>query len=125
MNSTANHGTTMPVFPSPVSVPRDNRDDSSRRNGASSITRSIFSITAAEPATSPTAPPATTTCATSWMVDPAYTPNACSPSPRCGYSHGYRNRSEEHTSELQSLMRISYAVFCLIKTNTNRYNEDQ
>src|SRR3546814_3394441 len=27
------------------------------------------------------------------------------------------NRSEEHTSELQSLMRISYAVFCLKKTN--------
>src|SRR3546814_10332479 len=25
----------------------------------------------------------------------------------------YENRSEEHTSELQSLMRISYAVFCL------------
>src|SRR3546814_4585877 len=36
-----------------------------------------------------------------------------------------RLRSEEHTSELQSLMRISYAVFCLKKqitesTNTNR-----
>src|SRR3546814_10261721 len=29
-------------------------------------------------------------------------------------------RSEEHTSELQSLMRISYAVFCLKKTNTHR-----
>src|SRR3546814_3975653 len=28
---------------------------------------------------------------------------------------GKRNRSEEHTSELQSLMRISYAVFCLKK----------
>src|SRR3546814_1477062 len=28
-------------------------------------------------------------------------------------------RSEEHTSELQSLMRISYAVFCLKKTKTN------
>src|SRR3546814_6661379 len=28
-------------------------------------------------------------------------------------------RSEEHTSELQSLMRISYAVFCLKKTNTS------
>src|SRR3546814_4553619 len=28
-----------------------------------------------------------------------------------------RVRSEEHTSELQSLMRISYAVFCLKKTN--------
>src|SRR3546814_10337164 len=29
-----------------------------------------------------------------------------------------RGRSEEHTSELQSLMRISYAVFCLNKKNT-------
>src|SRR3546814_2820201 len=29
-------------------------------------------------------------------------------------------RSEEHTSELQSLMRISYAVFCLKKKNTHR-----
>src|SRR3546814_8554727 len=29
-----------------------------------------------------------------------------------------RSRSEEHTSELQSLMRISYAVFCLQKKNT-------
>src|SRR3546814_4413606 len=36
---------------------------------------------------------------------------------------GDRDRSEEHTSELQSLMRISYAVFCLIKkkkTNETR-----
>src|SRR3546814_9305138 len=35
------------------------------------------------------------------------------------YAHwmtvNYRERSEEHTSELQSLMRISYAVFCLKK----------
>src|SRR3546814_2828400 len=30
---------------------------------------------------------------------------------------GIHARSEEHTSELQSLMRISYAVFCLKKTN--------
>src|SRR3546814_8756283 len=30
----------------------------------------------------------------------------------------FDERSEEHTSELQSLMRISYAVFCLIKKNT-------
>src|SRR3546814_8843836 len=29
----------------------------------------------------------------------------------------FGNRSEEHTSELQSLMRISYAVFCLKKKN--------
>src|SRR3546814_6466936 len=31
-------------------------------------------------------------------------------------------RSEEHTSELQSLMRISYAVFCLKKKNKQDYN---
>src|SRR3546814_4328118 len=30
---------------------------------------------------------------------------------------GAQTRSEEHTSELQSLMRISYAVFCLKKKN--------
>src|SRR3546814_2278265 len=32
-------------------------------------------------------------------------------------SEGHPDRSEEHTSELQSLMRISYAVFCLKKKN--------
>src|SRR3546814_6334337 len=32
---------------------------------------------------------------------------------------GIAYRSEEHTSELQSLMRISYAVFCLKKKNLN------
>src|SRR3546814_5095624 len=31
-----------------------------------------------------------------------------------------RGRSEEHTSELQSLMRISYAVFCLKKKNNTQ-----
>src|SRR3546814_7325324 len=39
-----------------------------------------------------------------WMEDPTPAEN---------------QRSEEHTSELQSLMRISYAVFCLNKTNNN------
>src|SRR3546814_7443585 len=34
-------------------------------------------------------------------------------------------RSEEHTSELQSLMRISYAVFCLKKKNTNKKHNKQ
>src|SRR3546814_8751686 len=33
--------------------------------------------------------------------------------------HAASRRSEEHTSELQSLMRISYAVFCLKKTKTH------
>src|SRR3546814_7188730 len=42
------------------------------------------------------------------------------PGPRAGDARdepraGARPRSEEHTSELQSLMRISYAVFCLKK----------
>src|SRR3546814_9322140 len=32
------------------------------------------------------------------------------------------NRSEEHTSELQSLMRISYAVFCLKKKTNQHYD---
>src|SRR3546814_4669124 len=32
----------------------------------------------------------------------------------------HRHRSEEHTSELQSLMRISYAVFCLKKNTTQK-----
>src|SRR3546814_9329352 len=32
-------------------------------------------------------------------------------------------RSEEHTSELQSLMRISYAVFCLKKTKEIKYTK--
>src|SRR3546814_3414207 len=44
-----------------------------------------------------------------------------------GLSHGRLlrvpyMRSEEHTSELQSLMRISYAVFCLKKKNNKQYN---
>src|SRR3546814_6351371 len=41
-------------------------------------------------------------------------------------NHGLELRSEEHTSELQSLMRISYAVFCLKKKNNtiqSRYNK--
>src|SRR3546814_3742695 len=33
----------------------------------------------------------------------------------------FRSRSEEHTSELQSLMRSSYAVFCLKKKNRSKH----
>src|SRR3546814_8236865 len=35
------------------------------------------------------------------------------------------SRSEEHTSELQSLMRISYAVFCLKKKRKNKNNTEK
>src|SRR3546814_1515136 len=41
-------------------------------------------------------------------ADPFYAPGS-------GLTPKAANRSEEHTSELQSLMRISYAVFCLNK----------
>src|SRR3546814_10444606 len=42
--------------------------------------------------------------------------------PGCGENGDQRSgdRSEEHTSELQSLMRISYAVFCLKKKKKNK-----
>src|SRR3546814_9293830 len=35
----------------------------------------------------------------------------------------HQHRSEEHTSELQSLLRISYAVFCLKKQRTANHRE--
>src|SRR3546814_4622466 len=38
------------------------------------------------------------------------------------FTTGRRARSEEHTSELQSLMRISYAVFCLTKNRSDKRN---
>src|SRR3546814_1814526 len=37
----------------------------------------------------------------------------------------YPRRSEEHTSELQSLMRISYAVFCLKKKKTKKKRNEK
>src|SRR3546814_1533363 len=48
------------------------------------------------------------------------------PRSRCGSDTSSSNvvRSEEHTSELQSLMRISYAVFCL-KKKKNTYNNTE
>src|SRR3546814_14431640 len=46
---------------------------------------------------------------------------AALPARREAYRAAEPGRSEEHTSELQSLMRISYAVFCLKKKNINIY----
>src|SRR3546814_4678793 len=54
---------------------------------------------------------------------PPRTLSACRqcPAPRDPRRAGRRGRrSEEHTSELQSLMRISYAVFCLKKKKENK-----
>src|SRR3546814_8608130 len=56
--------------------------------------------------------------------DDASQPSASNSSATC--STCSPSRSEEHTSELQSLMRISYAVFCLKKkknTNTHTHTE--
>src|SRR3546814_8457775 len=47
-------------------------------------------------------------------LDPAELPRRCRRADALRFAVG--SRSEEHTSELQSLMRISYAVFCLKKT---------
>src|SRR3546814_7396179 len=64
----------------------------------------------------------------SWSTSPPKPPRArisawarWRPAPADICSHG--RRSEEHTSELQSLMRISYAVFCLKKKNNKKKNQ--
>src|SRR3546814_6991288 len=70
-----------------------------------SSTRTLRPCSAnARPQARPTTPPPTTTTSAFFSI-----------------SGGRRHprRSEEHTSELQSLMRISYAVFCLKKKNTH------
>src|SRR3546814_5816533 len=70
------------------------------------------------------------------VVDPASTarsyhlrPSASFAWPPCRSSASATRtiavRSEEHTSELQSLMRISYAVFCLKKKKKNNANKDK
>src|SRR3546814_7146006 len=55
-----------------------------------------------------------------------YRPQYCPPdwSPQTGDRDHRPERSEEHTSELQSLMSISYAVFCLKKKTQNTYNNN-
>src|SRR3546814_7850717 len=46
------------------------------------------------------------------------------PTPWVSSSQPSSSRSEEHTSELQSLMRISYAVFCLKKKKKQKISKD-
>src|SRR3546814_5212255 len=52
-------------------------------------------------------------------------PGAVRHDPQAPRSRQERRRSEEHTSELQSLMRISYAVFCLKKKKRRKTNHLQ
>src|SRR3546814_3618735 len=55
---------------------------------------------------------------------PRWTPKSSTARSTCSASWtGWAMRSEEHTSELQSLMRISYAVFCLKKKNAKKIHQ--
>src|SRR3546814_3903909 len=70
-----------------------------------------------------------------WHGPPARAAQRSSPAQLAGRSRRFnltetgsrpgkpRGRSEEHTSELQSLMRISYAVFCLKKKKKSQRNK--
>src|SRR3546814_2363561 len=61
--------------------------------------------------------------ATQWQAALAYEQTVLA---ALGEAETAMGRSEEHTSELQSLMRISYAVFCLKKKKINKNtNEDR
>src|SRR3546814_8177811 len=55
-------------------------------------------------------------------IRPTATPGRCRMRTPCWRARRCAMRSEEHTSELQSLMRISYAVFCL-KKKKNRHQQ--
>src|SRR3546814_1701617 len=54
------------------------------------------------------------------LVAAGFAAGAATPAAMVMADTGAQVRSEEHTSELQSLMRISYAVLCLKKKRTNK-----
>src|SRR3546814_5720045 len=85
-----------------------------------SATRNLGSLCATAMAARNPAPPAptiTTSVCTVCMIRPARRDSAIPGRNRRASTPCLHIRSEEHTSELQSLMRISYAVFCLKKKN--------
>src|SRR3546814_2914332 len=86
-----------------------------RRPPRSTRTDTLFPYTTLfrSPASTRSSRPATCAAANRWW---------CGPFAKGGNANG---RSEEHTSELQSLMRISYAVFCLKKKNKSRISNDK
>src|SRR3546814_4278556 len=91
-----------------------------RRPPRSTRTDTLFPYTTLFRSDNPPRPPET------WRLDDcAYGETArhhdgsAAPETPQHFSNGI-DRSEEHTSELQSLMRLSYAVFCLKKTHRNK-----
>src|SRR3546814_10222639 len=88
-----------------------------RRPPRSTRTDTLFPYTTLFRSKCSSSPPtATSACTSSNTPDPTRSP----PNPLVP-----RPRSEEHTSELQSLMRISYAVFCLKKKKHAQRNKPQ
>src|SRR3546814_9119560 len=82
-----------------------------------------FSLTCAPPTIKPRQPASSTSCHALWpsgflkVEPPVFERSGCEAS-RLAEMRSIR--SEEHTSELQSLMRISYAVFCLKKKKQSK-----
>src|SRR3546814_5481135 len=68
--------------------------------------------------------PAAAASSVASVASPAASPATAAAGSAAGVLEPATARSEEHTSELQSLMRISYAVFCLKKKKHNRSTEN-
>src|SRR3546814_3560825 len=85
------------VMRSSISARSARRRASSASSSSTSARRRLRSIRTRSPVSSSASPPPTAASGAALRID--------------------GERSEEHTSELQSLMRISYAVFCLKKKN--------
>src|SRR3546814_7975042 len=118
---------TVTTSPRPISVPLTNTSSSSLACRSSSIT--LDSPSASNSRSVSWVDPISTVSltSTSWssLKLAAIAPSAGIP-PVMSFIGSLPPRSEEHTSELQSLMRISYAVFCLKKKkqhiSTTSYN---
>src|SRR3546814_9140664 len=82
--------------------------ESSESSGSSTVSAASFELSSV-----PTSTPAGLSSA-----DSESSPQATTPVTSASANRSFR-RSEEHTSELQSLMRISYAVFCLKQKTSN------
>src|SRR3546814_8904096 len=97
-----------------------------RRQPRSTRTYTLFPYTTLFRSSTPCRPPlprgAEVPSIDSWIAVPSNLSEASNL--RAG-SRWQCDRSEEHTSELQSLMRISYAVFCLKKKKITQMNVQQ
>src|SRR3546814_5181316 len=91
----------------------------------STRTDTLFPYTTLFRSSSPTSPPISTPSRRPDLR--SRSPHKFLPPPATGWGIGAppdtRMRSEEHTSEIQSLMRISYDVFCLEKKNRRTHSQ--